>query len=127
MIDMELIDQWLEAKSREQIAQIDRRQIEDKISKMVSLPIEGTTPALAGDYIVKIKTSLTWKVDSELLQEVAHENGLDDHIRDLFRWKPEIDKKKWEATDKSIIDVLSAAVTAKPARPNFTVELKKEK
>ena len=58
--------------------------------------------------------------------ELAAEHGLTDHLSTLFRWKPEINMAIWKAADESITKPLAAAITAKPGRPSFTIDIIKE-
>ena len=62
------------------------------------------------------------KVDVDLLQEIAAEHGLEDHLGSLFRWKPELNVKAWQQADDSITLPLSGAITTKPGRPSFSIE-----
>ena len=114
--------QWLEAKAAEAAAQDKRRRIEDAMTTIMSVPEdEGTTSAEAGEYIVKAARRMNSKVDGDKLQSIAAEKGLSEHLSVLFRWKPEIDAKKWKSADQSITGALSAAITTTPGRPTITV------
>jgi hypothetical protein len=114
---------WLKAKEAEQKAVETRRELEDKLSKLLSIDdsIDGTTRVIDGDLSVKITTRLNRKVDSGKLQDLAAEHGLSDHLPTLFRWKPEIDMKNWRNADESITKPLLDAITTTPSRPSFAI------
>lgn len=115
--------EWLTAKATEAAAQAHRRTIEDQMRSLIGVPetLEGVTKAAPDGYEIKVTGRIDRKVDSEKLQELAAEAGLSDHLPNLFRWKPELNLTVWKATDKSITDALSGAITAKPSRPSFAI------
>ena len=121
----DLISQWRKAKDAETTAQAERRQIEDIIASVVSLAddLDGTL-TISG--VLKITGRIDRKVDAEKLQELAREAGLTDHLAGLFRWKPEINRKAWDAAADSITRPLLGAITSKPGRPSFALTDKKE-
>jgi hypothetical protein len=109
----QLAQMWLYAKDTETTAMADRRAIEDQIRKIANIrdDVEGTE-------------TLALEVDAEKVQDLAAEHGLTQHLSTLFRWKPEINMTIWKATDPSITQTLAPAITAKPGRPSFTIEIK---
>lgn len=117
--------QWNYWKFQEQIAVNNRRKIEDEIIKSINVAVpQSGTFTVDG---LKITTKLDRKVDADKLQILADEAGLSDHLPSLFRWKPEINMRNWEATDKTITDKLLPAITTKPSRPSFkSIEEKEE-
>lgn len=119
----ELAAMWLAAKEAEREAVEDRRRIEDRIKSLVGVAetLDGTETIDPDRYTIKIVGRIDRKVDSDKLQEIAAEYGLTDHLSSLFRWKPEINMAVWKATDEAITRPLSAAITAKPGRPSFTI------
>ena len=121
----DLISQWRKAKDAETTAQAERRQIEDIIASVVSLAddLDGTL-TISG--VLKITGRIDRKVDADKLQELAREAGLTDHLSGLFRWKPEINRKAWDAASDSITRPLLGAITSKPGRPSFAITDKKE-
>ena len=124
----ELAEMWLAAKEAEKEATEDRRKIEDRIKSLagVSENLDGTETVAPEKFTIKIVGRIDRKVDSDKLQELAAEYGLTDHLSSLFRWKPEINMAARKAADESITRPLSAAITAKPGRPSFTI-IPKEK
>ena len=119
----ELSEMWLAAKEAERQAIDDRRRIEDCIKSLagVSENMEGTETVEPDRFVIKIVGRIDRKVDSDKLQELAADYGLTEHLAGLFRWKPEINMAVWKAADPSITKPLSAAITAKPGRPSFTI------
>ena len=117
--------EWLDAKRTETEATDRRRQIEDRLLSLigVSETDEGTTSADAPDgYKIKITSRMNRKVDADMVQELAAENGLSDHLPKLFRWTPAINMAAWKNADASITGPLSQAITTKPGRPSFKIE-----
>lgn len=121
----QLATMWLEHKELERKATEERRQIEDemRIRAAIRDDVEGTETLALEGYRVKIAGRIDRKVDGDKVQELAAEHGLTDHLSRLFRWKPEINMAAWKASDPSITQALAPAITAKPGRPSFTVEL----
>lgn len=108
-----LYDKWIEAKAAETFAKEARQEIEDQIQR--------DNPDQIG-FKVKITPRVNQKINADLLQELATENGLTEHLSTLFRWKPEINSKDWKAADKKITDPLLDAITSTPGRASFKVE-----
>ena len=116
---------WLDAKEAEREATAKRRRIEDELIQLLSvddLP-EGSKTRKDSGYVVKITTRMNRKVDSDMLQDLAADAGLTDHLTSLFRWKPELNIKAWKADDPSITGQLARAIEAKPGRPSFAITL----
>lgn len=124
-----LAQQWLDEKQTERDAADRRRAIEDRLTELIGKDTadESTTTAKSGEYVVKVNGSVSRKVDGDKLQELAHEHGLFDYLPVLFRWKPELNKAKWEDADASITAPLASAITAKAGRPSFKIEKKEVK
>ena len=122
-----LASQWLDAKSEETAAQERRRKIEDQMAEALRInpAIEGQQTTEAADYKVKVTCRMTRKVDSDLLQELALESGIEQsHLSTLFRWKPELNMKEWKAAAPEITSALSGAITTTAGRPSFAIETK---
>lgn len=123
-----LIQGWLDAKEAERRATETRRQIEDDMLEEFGFDVahEGVVN-YAGQNVdgqgfnVKLTGRLNRKIDADKLNEVAAENGLQDHLSTLFRWKPEINMAVWKAADASITDPLLDAITTTPGRPSFSI------
>ncbi len=114
---------WVEAKAREAKAIKDRRDIEDEMIRLMNLPetLEGTKTEKAGQFVVKVTGRINRKVNGDMLQELAAEHGLSDHLTSLFRWKPEINMAAWKATDAAITTPLLRAITSEAGRPSFSI------
>ena len=114
---------WLEAKEAERAAVEKRRIIEDELvqSLRIDSTHEGTTSAEIDGYQVKVTCRIDRKVDADMVQEIAAEHDLSEHLSSLFRWKPEINISAWKSADESITRPLAGAITAKPGRPSFTI------
>lgn len=129
MQDMELetlCELFRQAKRAEKRAQDERRAIEDEIARRLDVKPnnEGTTNAEAGNFTIKIAQRMTRKVDADLVQELAQEHGLTEHLSALFRWKPELNVAVWKASAASITAPLLPAITTTPGRPSFSIETK---
>ena len=125
MISLESLQlAWAIAKATEQNAQEERRTIEDQITLLLKVPadLDGTVTHGA----VKITGRIDRKVDADVLQQLALDAGLSDHLSALFRWKPEINRKAWDAADTSITGPLLGAITSKPGRPSFALVTEKK-
>ena len=85
---------------------------------------EGTVKQEAGPWEVKVVTRFNRKIDADLAQEIAAENGYTDHLASLFRWKPEINAAAWKAANPEITRALTRAITTTPGRPSFSIEQK---
>lgn len=120
----ELTTVWVQAKEAERVAIDLRRSIEDEIKATIGVPedLEGTMT----EGQIKITGRIDRKVDADKLQELAEASGLSEHLRSLFRWKPEINQAAWKAADESITRPLLGAITSKPGRPSFALSTKKE-
>ena len=114
---------WLKAKEDERIATEYRRAIENRMLSLIGVPetLEGVETARPHGYIVKITGRCSYKVDGDRLQELAAENGLTEHLSALGRWKPELNKRAWDAAAASITAPLASAITATPGRASFTI------
>lgn len=122
-----LSELWLALKNHESQVTGLRRQVEDRFSALSNLneEFEGTQKLIETDfYQVKVTGRINRKVDSELVQDIAAEHGLQDHLGTLFRWKPEINLKVWKSTNTKITEPLTMAITSKPGRPSYTITIK---
>lgn len=120
----ELAYKWQIAKRDEANAIMRRRALEDSMLSLIGIAenAEGTTNAEApGGYKIKVSARIDRKVDADLVQELAAQHGLTEHLSSLFRWKPELNKAQWDHCAQNIRDALAGAITAKPGRPSFTI------
>ena len=120
---MILYQRWLDAKKLETVAVKDRRELEDLMVKEFAIPkdLDGTMKQELDGYAIKIEGRINKKIDAEKLQMLAAEAGLSDHLSSLFRWKPEINAKVWNAAADAVTQPLLGAITSTPGRPTFTI------
>lgn len=120
---MSIYQRWMEAKQIEAAAIEERRSLEDRMVREASIPSDfnGTKNFIALGYKIKVEGRINRKIDAEKLQEIANESGLTEHLSSLFRWKPEINTKVWNAADEAVTRPLLDAITSTPGRPTFTI------
>ena len=118
-----LCARWTMAKADEADAIERRRKIEDEMAELlkVDAAIEATTTAKTDDFVVKISTRLTRKVDADKIQEAAAEAGLSHILPSVCRWKPELDMRVWKGLDESARKALAPAITTTASRPSFSM------
>lgn len=118
--------EWLQAKKAESEAVERRRKAEDAMvaALQINPDQEGSVKQDVGPWRVTVITRFNRKVDADLAQEIAAENGYGEHLGSLFRWKPEINAAAWKAANPEITRVLTRAITTTPARPSFSIEAK---
>ena len=122
--ELNTYEAWLEAKDIEREATEWRRNIEDRLINElgVNLTDEGYQSFKPDGYKIKATVRVNRTIDSDKLQEIAAEQGLSDHLGELFRWKPSINMTEWKKAAPEITAPLTQAITAKPGRPSFTIE-----
>ena len=114
---------WPDAKKLEAAVVAERRQLEDQMVDMFDVPkdLDGTMKAEADGYKIKMEGRINKKIDADKLQVLAAEAGLSEHLSSLFRWKPEINAKAWNAAAEAVTKPLLDAITSTPGRPTFTI------
>jgi len=120
---MTLYQRWLDAKKLEVAAVVERRELEDLISKELAVPkdLDSTLHCEAEGYKIKLEGRINKKIDADKLQMLAAEAGLSEHLSSLFRWKPEINAKVWNAAADAVTQPLLGAITSTLGRPTFTI------
>lgn len=116
-----LAKEWLMLKEQERQATEERREVEDQLIHLVKTKADGSATTKLGDVTVKVTSRVNRRVDGELLQDLAAEHGLTDHLGTLFRWKPDLNMAAWKAADQSITDPLLDAITSSEGRPSFNI------
>jgi hypothetical protein len=118
-----LYQRWLDAKKLEGVAIKERRELEDLMVKEFAIPkdLNTTINREAEGYKVKIEGRINQKIDADKLQMLAAEAGLSEHLSSLFRWKPEINAKVWNAAADTVTLPLLGAITSTAGRPTFTI------
>lgn len=118
---------WVHAKEGERQATEERRNLEDKLLSLVGLPdnLEGTENIETdGGYKIKAVGRFNRKVDADKIQEIAAEEGLEDYLGSLFRWKPEMNMAAWKAASKNVTTPLLAGITTAPGRISISITKK---
>jgi len=120
---MSLYQRWLDAKKVETKAVADRRELEDQMVAEFAIPkdLDGTVKKELEGFTVKIEGRINQKIDADKLQVLAAEAGLSEHLSSLFRWKPEINAKAWNAAADAVTQPLLGAITSTAGRPTFTI------
>ena len=118
-----LYQRWVEAKKMETLAVAERRQLEDQMAEEFALPkdLDGTLKREIDGYVIKMEGRINKKIDADKLQMLAAEAGISEHLSSLFRWKPEINAKVWNAAADAVTGPLLGAITSTPGRPTFTI------
>lgn len=126
---MNKYQEWLDAKAAENAAKEKRQKIEDEmlIGWNVDTALEEGTKSFKEDsFKVKITFRQNRKVDADKIREIAIENGSEEHLKSLLRWKAELNKKVWDSSSDEITGPLMAAITTTPGRPSFAIEIIEE-
>ena len=120
---MTLYQRWIDAKKLEVAAVAERRELEDQMVKEFAVPkdLDGTVKHEVEGYIIKMEGRINKKIDADKLQMLAAEAGLSEHLSSLFRWKPEINAKVWNAAAEVVTGPLLGAITSTPGRPTFSI------
>ena len=120
---MTLYQRWLDAKKLEAAAVAERRELEDQMIVVFTVPkdLDGTMKQELDGYAIKIEGRINKKIDADKLQMLAAEAGISEHLSSLFRWKPEINAKVWNAAAEVVTGPLLGAITSTPGRPTFTI------
>ena len=118
-----LIIEWDALKEDETIATNNRRKVEDKIKDLLKKPVdfEGTHTEVVENYKLSVTYKNSQKIDDNLVQEIAAQEGTAEYLSILFKWKPTIDKKAWKAAPAEVTTPLLDAIETKPSRPTFKV------
>lgn len=115
------------AKDEEAAAKAKRVQLEDQLARAIGVPETwtGSTTNDIGGYKVTCKRADNVKIDCDAVTSLMEQSPeLDRFGRTIFRWKPEIDKKAWDAAPAEIIKAYSATVTRTPGKVSFALKLK---
>lgn len=118
-----LYQRWLDAKKLEGVAIKERRELEDQMIELFAVPkdLDSTINREVDGYKIKMEGRINKKVDADKLQLLAAEAGLSEHLSSLFRWKPEINAKVWNAAADAVTAPLLGAITSTPGRPTFSI------
>jgi len=120
---MTLYQRWLDAKKLEAAAVTERRELEDQMAVQFAIPkdLDGIIKRELDGYTIRMEGRINKKIDADKLQMLATEAGISEHLSSLFRWKPEINAKVWNAASSVVTGPLLGAITSTPGRPTFTI------
>ena len=127
MSEIEILTRELyEAKEAEAKAKSRRVAIEQELEDALNIPEEweGSKTLDISTFKVTAARKVNAKIDDDALMRIAKENNLSGELSTLFRWKPEIVKRAWDATSDSIKTLFSEAITRTPGKVSFTIKLR---
>ena len=121
----ELSNRWLELKEQEEYVVSERRLIEDQITSLMKIQesLDGVETCKINNMVIKVTGRIDRKVNAEMVQEIAAENGLTEHLSSLFRWTPAINMAAWKKCSPEITTILLGAITSKPGRPSYKITI----
>ena len=118
----EMASMWLQIKSTIRNATGALHALEQDMLPFLEQKDYGQATTEAGDFRVKVRNSKNYKVDKEVLEEVARD--VDPRLIPL-KTKTEIDATQiryLELNEPQIWRRISEAFTSTPAKPGFVVE-----
>ena len=122
-----IVTKLADAKAAEERAKAAREAIERELATAIGVPetwTGSTTSEICG-YKVTCTRRDNIKIDADAVRGIALESAaLDGYSKQIFRWKPEIDKKAWDAAPDDVIKAFSAAVTRTPGKISFALKTK---
>lgn len=120
----ELAEKIRTIKAQEDSLYLEREKLEADL--ILALGIEQGKEGVQTDkkhgYKIVVTQKINRTIDCDLLQEIAKEKGLSEHLSTLFRWKPSIDMKAWKSASENITTPLLGAITAKYGKPSVKIE-----
>ena len=125
-----IVTRLADAKEAEARAKAAREAIERELAAAIGVPetwTGSTTSEICG-YKITCTRRDNVKVDADKVHGIAAESAaLSEYMRTVFRWKPEIDKKAWDAAPDEVIKAFSAAVTRTPGKISFALKSSADK
>ena len=122
-----IVTRLADAKEAEARAKAAREAIERELAVAIDVPetwTGSTTSDICG-YKVTCTRRDNIKIDADAVRGIVAESApLNVYAQQIFRWKPEIDKKGWDAAPDEVIKAFSAAVTRTPGKISFALKLK---
>ena len=122
-----IVTKLADAKAAEERAKAAREAIERELAAAIGVPESwtGSTTSDICGYKVTCTRRDNIKIDADAVRGIAAESSaLDQYSKQVFRWKPEIDKKAWDAAPDDVIKAFSAAVTRTPGKISFALKTK---
>ena len=122
-----LVTKLADAKEAEARAKAAREAIERELAAAIGVPetwTGSTTSEICGFKVTCTRRDNV-RIDADAVRGIAAESSaLDQYSKQIFRWKPEIDKKAWDAAPDDVIKAFSAAVTRTPGKISFALKTK---
>ena len=116
-----LVNSIKKAKQEESEAKRTRLALEERLCGLIDIKKTGTTKIEAHGHTVKIVSRESHSIDAAMLEEIAAENNLEQHLATFFRWKPEINKKVWDNADEKQRLPFTQAITTKTGKPSVSI------
>ena len=122
-----IVTRLAEAKAAEERAKAARVAVETELAAAIGVPetwTGSTTSEICG-YKVTCTRRDNVKIDAEAVHGIAAESApLEVYAKQIFRWKPEIDKKAWDSAPAEVIKAFAPAITRTPGKISFALKLK---
>ena len=122
-----IVTRLADAKEAEARAKAAREAIERELAAAIGVPetwTGSTTSEICGFKVTCTRRDNV-RIDADAVRGIAAESSaLDQYSKQIFRWKPEIDKKAWDAAPDDVIKAFSAAVTRTPGKISFALKTK---
>lgn len=122
-----IVTRLADAKEAEARAKAAREAIERELAAAIGVPetwTGSTTSEICGFKVTCTRRDNV-KIDADAVRGIAAESSaLEQYSKQVFRWKPEIDKKAWDAAPDDVIKAFSAAVTRTPGKISFALKTK---
>ena len=122
-----IVTRLADAKAAEARAKAAREAIERELAEAIGVPetwTGSTTSEICGFKVTCTRRDNV-RIDADAVRGIAAESpALDQYSKQVFRWKPEIDKKAWDAAPDDVIKAFSAAVTRTPGKISFALKTK---
>ena len=122
-----IVTRLADAKEAEARAKAAREAIERELAAAIGVPetwTGSTTSEICGFKVTCTRRD-NIRIDADAVRGIAAESSaLDQYSKQVFRWKPEIDKKAWDAAPDDVIKAFSAAVTRTPGKISFALKTK---
>ncbi len=122
-----IVTRLADAKEAEARAKAAREAIERELAAAIGVPetwTGSTTSEICGFKVTCTRRDNV-RIDADAVRGIASESSaLDQFSKQIFRWKPEIDKKAWDAAPDDVIKAFSAAVTRTPGKISFALKTK---
>lgn len=112
----------IEKKATEFRVQLESELYEDLTENQLLQEGKATTKIDTGKFTVKVTARINTSIDDSMLQEIAAENNTENLLGSLFRWKPAIDKKAWNAASEADTLPFTKAITETVGRPTINIE-----